>query len=329
MTQHIHHWVGSLWRVRARTTISSLLALLIGLSGCGVTSGAAAQAPAGTATATIDIPARDATAAAAATAVQRRVETAAARPSATSISVFTPYPTPEPVQFEPGIYEDCESARIVMTTSNCWADRLDNQIIGARAGALLAEPAQGVLAVATWNLNMTDSSGAEYHETPQPAGAVRIVQAHLPYLTVEAADGTQFTFNVTTRQWEVLQPTVTPTPLPSPTPTVIPSPTPAITTAAVRPVLECVVANGSGAYTAYFGYKNDNTGTVAIPVGTNNRFSPTPQGRGQPVAFLPGRQQRSFAVAFNGSSLVWTLKGPDGQGRTATASSGSGRCTTP
>ena len=326
--QH-HHWVVNLWHVRALTMISSLMALLIGLSGCGVTSGAAAQAPAGTATATIDIPARDATAAVAATAVQQRVETAAARPSATSISVFTPYPTPKPVQFEPGIYEDCESARIVMTTYNCWADRLDNQIIGASAGALLAEPAQGVLAVATWNLNMTESSGDEYYETPQLAGAVRIVQVNLPYLTVEAEDGTQFTFNVLSRQWEVVQPTVTPSPLPSPTPTVIPSPPPAVTNAAVRPVLECVVDHGGGAYTAYFGYKNDNTGEVTVPVGPNNRFSPAPQDRSQPTTFQSGRQQRSFAVAFNGSNLVGTLKGPDNRGRTATASSGSTHCTTP
>jgi hypothetical protein len=191
--------------------IGCLVTLLAGLSGCGSTPGAAAQAPAGTATATIDIPARDATAAVAATAVQQHVATAVARPSATSITVFTPYPTPEPVQFEPGIYEDCASARLVRRTRNCWADRRSNQIIGASAGALLAEPAQGVLAVATWNRNMTESSGDEYDETPLRAGTVRIVQAHTPYLTVQANDGTQVTFNVLTRQWELPQPTVTPT----------------------------------------------------------------------------------------------------------------------
>lgn len=211
MTQRISQRVAHRWRVRTLLTIGCLVTLLVGLSGCGVTSDAAAQAPAGTATMTINIPARDATAATAATAVQQQIETAVARPSATSISAFTPYPTPEPVQFEPGIYEDCESARLVMITRNCWADRLNNQIIGASAGALLAEPAQGVLAVATWNLNMTESSGDEYYETPLRAGTVRIVQANPPYLTVQANDGTQFTFNVITRQWELSQPTVTPT----------------------------------------------------------------------------------------------------------------------
>jgi len=86
---------------------------------------------------------------------------------------------------------------------------------------------------------------------------------------------------------------------------------------------------GGGAYTAYFGYKNDNTGEVTVPVGPNNRFSPAPQDRSQPTTFQSGRQQRSFAVAFNGSNLVWTLKGPNNRGRTATASSGSTHCTTP
>lgn len=211
MIQRISQHVAQRWRVRSLLTIGCLVTLLAGLSSCDSTPGAAAQAPAGTATATINILARDATAAAAATAVQQRVETAVARPSATSIRVFTPYPTPEPVQFEPGIYEDCESARLVMLTRNCWADRLDNQIIGASAGALLAEPAQGVLAVATWNLNLTESSGDEYYETPLRAGTVRIVQANIPYLTVQANDGTLFTFNVLTRQWELSQPIVTPT----------------------------------------------------------------------------------------------------------------------
>lgn len=95
---------------------------------------------------------------------------------------------------------------------------------------------------------------------------------------------------------------------------------------AVRPVLECVVDNGGGNYTAWFGYKNENAVAVNIPVGNNNKFHPTPQDRGQPTAFQPGRKQKVFSVPFNGANLVWSLKGPDGQNRTSTASSGSRRC---
>ena len=96
---------------------------------------------------------------------------------------------------------------------------------------------------------------------------------------------------------------------------------------AVSPVLDCVVKNKNGTYTAYFGYQNDNAMPVTIPVGANNKFTPNPQNRGQATVFLPGRVKRAFSVVFDGSSLVWYLNGPDGTVRTATASgSSSTRC---
>ncbi len=88
----------------------------------------------------------------------------------------------------------------------------------------------------------------------------------------------------------------------------------------VKPVMECVSQTASG-YTAFFGYQNENTVPVVLPVGANNRFSPNPQDRGQITLFQPGRQQRAFSVNFDGSKLTWTL-----DGRTVTASSGSPTC---
>jgi RHS repeat-associated protein/uncharacterized repeat protein (TIGR01451 family) len=101
-----------------------------------------------------------------------------------------------------------------------------------------------------------------------------------------------------------------------------------VTNAAVKPVLECVVNNGGGSYTARFGYSNLNTVVVTIPVGANNKFTPTPIDRGQATVFQPGRQRFVFDVPFNGSNLVWSLKGPDNQNRTSTASSNSAACAT-
>jgi hypothetical protein len=89
----------------------------------------------------------------------------------------------------------------------------------------------------------------------------------------------------------------------------------------VRPVLECVRNNGDGTYTAFFGYKNDNNVSVYIPVGNKNKFTPTPQDRGQTRVFESGRHYKVFTVNFNGSNLVWTLNG-----RTSTASSNSAPC---
>ncbi|MEM8962486.1 MAG: RTX toxin [Acidobacteriota bacterium] len=91
--------------------------------------------------------------------------------------------------------------------------------------------------------------------------------------------------------------------------------------APVRPVLECVDDNGDGTFTAHFGYKNDNPIVVTVPIGNENKFSPSPQDRGQTTLFQPGRQVDVFTVDFNGSNLVWTLAG-----RTSTASSNSSRC---
>lgn len=91
--------------------------------------------------------------------------------------------------------------------------------------------------------------------------------------------------------------------------------------APVRPVLECVTTHPEGSFTAWFGYKNENTVPVYIPIGPKNKFNPPPQERGQPSVFLPGRHVRMFSVDFPGANLVWTLNG-----RTSTASRKSSRC---
>ena len=101
--------------------------------------------------------------------------------------------------------------------------------------------------------------------------------------------------------------------------------------AAVRPVLECVAPNPSGGYTAHFGYVNEGTTAVSVPVGDRNGVSPGSANRGQPTSFAPGRTPRfpraAFPLDFDGRDLRWTITGPDGRTRTATASASSRRCT--
>jgi hypothetical protein len=89
---------------------------------------------------------------------------------------------------------------------------------------------------------------------------------------------------------------------------------------AVRPVLECVAETPDG-YVAHFGYLNEHADVVTVPVGPDNKFSPSPADRGQPTAFQPGRVVEAFVVGFDGGTLVWTL-----DGRTATASPNSRAC---
>ena len=93
---------------------------------------------------------------------------------------------------------------------------------------------------------------------------------------------------------------------------------------AVSPVLNCVDDNLNGTYTAHFGYNNTNTMTVTIAVGSNNKFIPDPQNRGQPSTFSPGLQNFVFSVVWDGSSLAWFL-----DSHTVTASTSSTRCATP
>ena len=98
----------------------------------------------------------------------------------------------------------------------------------------------------------------------------------------------------------------------------------------VRPILECVVEKGARDFTAYFGYDNENPTEVTIKVGSHNKFTPNPIDRGQPRVFKPGRThaypEAAFSVRFDGKKLEWTLAGPDGKRRTATASGNSKRC---
>ena len=100
-------------------------------------------------------------------------------------------------------------------------------------------------------------------------------------------------------------------------------------TKSIRPLVECVAPDGKGGLVASFGYRNNNTIPVTITVGTNNFFTPTPQGQGQPIRFLPGRQQRVVNVALTSASVTWTILSPNGQTMTATADKNAKRCKKP
>ena len=92
----------------------------------------------------------------------------------------------------------------------------------------------------------------------------------------------------------------------------------------VSPMLECVVFNEGGPDVAVWGYQNSNDHPVTIPIGSENRFTPTPADRGQPSTFEAGRRVGVVQTPFEAGAgnLVWTLSGG-----TATASAGSPRCT--
>lgn len=90
--------------------------------------------------------------------------------------------------------------------------------------------------------------------------------------------------------------------------------------AKVSPVLENVVDNGDGTYSAVFGYNSTYTTEHDIAIGSLNGFSPIPSDRGQPTTFEPGRKVAVFSVTWESGNLVWQL-----DGSTATASISSAK----
>ena len=116
---------------------------------------------------------------------------------------------------------------------------------------------------------------------------------------------------------------------------------PEIDDARISPILECVIDKGEGVYEAHFSYETHNTVPVTIEEGTDNKLTgniisgspvtefafPAPnypsEDRMGRTGFFP---HNAFAVVFEGGNLVWTLTGPDGATRTATAGADSTKC---
>jgi hypothetical protein len=81
------------------------------------------------------------------------------------------------------------------------------------------------------------------------------------------------------------------------------------------PLLDCVVDNGDGTFTARFGYMNQSSSTIWLPVGPKNMFVPEPKDRGQPITFVPGTHSDVFEVDFDElETIKWLLKA-DGDAR--------------
>ena len=85
--------------------------------------------------------------------------------------------------------------------------------------------------------------------------------------------------------------------------------------AEISPILEDVVDNCDGTYTASFGYHNYYSNAVVVEIGPGNYFAGDNADLGQPRAFEPGRAVGVFEVVWDGKDLVWVLGS-----RTATAS---------
>jgi hypothetical protein len=88
----------------------------------------------------------------------------------------------------------------------------------------------------------------------------------------------------------------------------------------VVPLLDCVVANDDGSWTAVFGYRNTSSSPVRIPTGPRNKVTPVTYGTPQPTTFQPGTHRGAFAVPVaRGAGPMWHLDGTNLAARPGTA----------
>jgi len=81
----------------------------------------------------------------------------------------------------------------------------------------------------------------------------------------------------------------------------------------VTPLLDCVVQNNNGTYTAVLGYSNSTGRTQSIPVGSYNMLTPSWVDQVQPTTFTPGTHHGVFTVTLTWIDLLfrpsWRLGG--------------------
>jgi hypothetical protein len=78
----------------------------------------------------------------------------------------------------------------------------------------------------------------------------------------------------------------------------------------VVPLLDCVVVNRDGSWTAVFGYRNTSSSPVSIPRGAQNKVTPVRYGTPQPTTFEPGTHHGAFTVPVSrGAGPMWHLDG--------------------
>lgn len=93
------------------------------------------------------------------------------------------------------------------------------------------------------------------------------------------------------------------------------------------PLLECVDDNGDGTFTAHFGYLNQTSTAITLPIGPKNMFVPGQEDHGQPTVFLPGEHLNVFSVVFPSTEdLKWMLKADGDKRHQVVASSTSDIC---
>lgn len=134
----------------------------------------------------------------------------------TPLPITTPSGLPYTIAGAGRIYQDNSAYMGFPPIKNRWVAEIGDESIEVYAGRDRFDATQGVLVVLQKNHRTGVGRGPDGYNTPIKAGAVAIIDAVDQRLTLRAADGTLFYFDVPTRQWV--------TPGPSPVPSLLPTP---------------------------------------------------------------------------------------------------------
>jgi hypothetical protein len=103
-----------------------------------------------------------------------------------------------------GEYGQAPTSPRAFSGQNYWYEDLTDRVIIVFAGAEGSggNPSQGMLMIMAKSLDgLRTLERAQSYPTPSKAGVVHVTDAVGERLTLEAADGTRFYFDVATRQW--------------------------------------------------------------------------------------------------------------------------------
>ena len=113
----------------------------------------------------------------------------------------TTTPAPAAASAPPtGIIDNVQGALPTSTDRllNAWQGEVDGRLVTVYAGARAGDSAQGVVVVVTLERGNTARFTQDALVTPSRSGAVRVVAAHAPLVTLRATSGATFTLDVTT-----------------------------------------------------------------------------------------------------------------------------------
>lgn len=120
----------------------------------------------------------------------------AARDAQAAAAPAAPAAAPAPPT---GIIDDVQGALPTSTDRllNAWQGEVDGRLVTVYAGARAGDSAQGVVVVVALERGNTARFSQHALATPSRSGAVRVIAAHAPLVTLRATSGATFTLDVT------------------------------------------------------------------------------------------------------------------------------------